>query len=407
MEDQDRQRLAAVEQALASVTARLNALAEGNFELTAEGFRISSVRLFLKLVGSEYHLHQRDEAGTESDLTGAKSIWAVPIHDTAPTGGYVLVYNAGTGEIEWTAASTPGAHVLATTAGLGPAHTTSGLTARQVLRATGATTAAFGAIEDADLPATIARDSELHARLHAITDVLDHSATNWRLFYSDGSGHVVELALGADGTFLQSGGATTLPEFAALVAGDIPDISATYQVVSEKDAASGYAGLDGTPKLAVVQIRGLRESGGQALDMGAVADGKYLKRSGTDIVGDTPAGGAGDVHHQAVLPITDTLALNAEGPHVPILFAAKASSVDVIYVRSKTAMTATVTVYCYNQAGAQQWSQAVALAGVVYNSVTGLSYSIAANDYLLAKVTAYTSGGDEPLAGVRFKETAA
>lgn len=122
-----------------------------------------------------------------------------------------------------------------------------------------------------------------------------------------------------------------------------------------------------------------------------------------------PAGGngGGDVHHQAVLPITDTLALNAEGPHVPILFAAKASSVDVIYVRSKTAMTATITVYCYNQAGAQQWSQAVALAGVVYNSATGLSYSIAANDYLTAKITAYTSGGDEPLAVVRFKETAA
>jgi len=50
-------------------------------------------------------------------------------------------------------------HVLATTAGLGADHTTSGLTVGQVLRATGATTAAFAAIQDADLPSTIVRTS--------------------------------------------------------------------------------------------------------------------------------------------------------------------------------------------------------------------------------------------------------
>lgn len=50
-------------------------------------------------------------------------------------------------------------HVLASTSGLGADHTVAGLTARQVLRATGATTAAFGAIEDADLPSTIVRTS--------------------------------------------------------------------------------------------------------------------------------------------------------------------------------------------------------------------------------------------------------
>lgn len=50
-------------------------------------------------------------------------------------------------------------HVLATTSGLGADHTTSGLTAGYVLRASGATTAAFAAIQDADLPATIVRTS--------------------------------------------------------------------------------------------------------------------------------------------------------------------------------------------------------------------------------------------------------
>lgn len=47
---------------------------------------------------------------------------------------------------------TPTSHVLADTAGLGSAHTTSGLTAGQVLRATGATTAAFQALVAGDIP---------------------------------------------------------------------------------------------------------------------------------------------------------------------------------------------------------------------------------------------------------------
>ena len=53
----------------------------------------------------------------------------------------------------WSPAGSPGAHVLATTAGLGSSHTTSGLTAGQVLRATAATTAAFQALIAADIPA--------------------------------------------------------------------------------------------------------------------------------------------------------------------------------------------------------------------------------------------------------------
>lgn len=52
-------------------------------------------------------------------------------------------------------------HILATTSGLGGDHTVSGLTAGYVLRASGGTTAAFAAIQDADLPATIVRTSRV------------------------------------------------------------------------------------------------------------------------------------------------------------------------------------------------------------------------------------------------------
>lgn len=47
---------------------------------------------------------------------------------------------------------TPSAHVLASTTGLGADHTVSGLTAGQVLRATGATTAAFQSLSASDIP---------------------------------------------------------------------------------------------------------------------------------------------------------------------------------------------------------------------------------------------------------------
>lgn len=56
---------------------------------------------------------------------------------------------------------TPTAHQLD-----GALHTVSGLTAGHALRATGASTFAFGAIQDADLPSSIARDSELPTQFY-------------------------------------------------------------------------------------------------------------------------------------------------------------------------------------------------------------------------------------------------
>lgn len=76
----------------------------------------------------------------------------------------------------------------------GADHTASGLTAGHVLRATGATTFAFGSLADADVPATIARDTEV------ATAVSDHVA--------------------------------------------LADPHTGYQKESEKAVASGYASLD-------------------------------------------------------------------------------------------------------------------------------------------------------------------
>lgn len=86
----------------------------------------------------------------------------------------------------------------------GADHTASGLTAGHVLRATGATTFAFGALADADVPATIARDTEV------TTAISDHAA--------------------------------------------LADPHTGYQLESEKGIANGYASLDGAIKVPIAQV---------------------------------------------------------------------------------------------------------------------------------------------------------
>lgn len=57
----------------------------------------------------------------------------------------------------------------------------------------------------------------LHDQKHAMTNVDNHSATNWSIFYSDGSGHVNELANGAAGKCLVSGGTAAAPAWSSLI----------------------------------------------------------------------------------------------------------------------------------------------------------------------------------------------
>jgi len=107
MNEHEGQRLTKLEAALRDLTARLAA-----FHPTAEGFVVGSTRLFEKLVAAEYHLHQRDSDGSESDLTGAKSLQGVPLSETAPTAGQYYAYDAALDMWVPTAPGAPGAHAL-------------------------------------------------------------------------------------------------------------------------------------------------------------------------------------------------------------------------------------------------------------------------------------------------------
>ena len=67
--------------------------------------------------------------------------------------------------------------------------------------------------------------AQLHDRSHAITSTSDHTATNWRLFHSNGSGQVVELAFGNSGQALISNGASAAPSWGQAGSTSASDLS--------------------------------------------------------------------------------------------------------------------------------------------------------------------------------------
>lgn len=103
---------------------------------------------------------------TYSELWNRLKPYAIPDMRAIGTSGG---RNTSTGGV-----ATMEAHVLATTSTLGTYHTVSGLTAGQVLKATGATDAAFGALAHTNLTGIGANDH--HNQVHAITGA-DHTIT--------------------------------------------------------------------------------------------------------------------------------------------------------------------------------------------------------------------------------------
>lgn len=177
-------------------------------------------------------------------------------------------------------------HVLASTSGLGSTHTVSGLSARQVLIATGSSTAIFRALQEADIPSTIATDSEVTSAVSSHAGNVDaHHARDHTLASTSGLGstHTVS-GLTARQVLIATGSSTAL--FRALQEADIPSTIATDAEVaalfsshaSSSDHDSRYyqqSEFSSTPGAAaaplktsvagLVQIRGLA-AGATAVD---------------------------------------------------------------------------------------------------------------------------------------------
>lgn len=113
-----------------------------------------------------------------------------------------------------------------------------------------------------------------------LTQFIDQ--TPWRVFYSDGNGDVIELALGASGTFLKSNGASSAPTFATPAgSGDVvgPASSVNNNVVFFdgvtgkliKDSGLTLSGSNTGDQTSIVGITGTKAQ----FDT-AVTDGNFL-----------------------------------------------------------------------------------------------------------------------------------
>lgn len=91
-----------------------------------------------------------------------------------------------------------------------------------------------------DATGTVALTSDLHTRSHAMTSTSDHTAGNFKVFHSNGSGQVVELALSTAGHYLRAGGAAAAPTFAQIA---YSEISGTPTINDSTHTVAGTANV--------------------------------------------------------------------------------------------------------------------------------------------------------------------
>ena len=105
-----------------------------------------------------------------------------------------------------------------------------------------------------------------HDRSHAITSTLDHTAGNWKVFHSNGSNQIVELPLGASGTYLKSNGASAAPTFDTPAGGGS---SITGTGIAYVRSGGTGTGTIGNPSLPFPTAQAAWDAGARNLELGS------------------------------------------------------------------------------------------------------------------------------------------
>jgi hypothetical protein len=109
-------------------------------------------------------------------------------------------------------------------------------------------------------------DSRFHDRSHAITSTSDHTAGSWKVFHSNATGQLVELALGANDTFLKSNGASAAPSFATPAGGGS---SITGTGIAYVRSGGTGTGTIGNPSLPFPTAQAAWDAGARNLELGS------------------------------------------------------------------------------------------------------------------------------------------
>lgn len=207
-----------------SVQYGLSFTPDSTFDIT-QGYLVGS--RFIKDDGTVFECTDNtDGAAVWVDVTPLSSVEVTSATATDITGllkgdgSAVSAATAGTDYVatddaRLTDARTPTSHVHGGISDAGAIGSTAGLpikTGTSGVLEVGAFGTSAGQFAQGD-------DSRFHDRSHAMTSTSDHTAGNWKVFHSNGSGQLVELALGADGTYLKSNGASLAPSFATPAGG--------------------------------------------------------------------------------------------------------------------------------------------------------------------------------------------
>ena len=162
-----------------------------------------------------------------------------------------------------------------------------------------------------------------------LTSFVDQTA--WRVFYSNTDGDVVELALGADGTYLKSNGAAVAPTFATPAgAGDVSKVGTPAD--NQVGVWTGDGTIEGTAGLTYdgsnLQLTGDIGSTGTKITKGWFTDMTVANAIAGDITGNAatvtsfiPASGSLTLAGDDALTLTTTAATNVTLPTTGTLLA--------------------------------------------------------------------------------------